>query len=189
MNKIMIDGVTNKTYNLLKWLKANVSTDIMSPALQCIHIKENGTIFEASDGFKLIVAKLQNPIDELWVLDNPQNKLTDGLWKPVIVTKKVIELVKVDDLIYPDTSIILTDYDKPITDTQTFTTLNPEFLCSVISGFDLVNINFITSNRPVQIVLHSISMPIGTYVAIVMPYRSDANFTTIQSDIRAVKDK
>jgi hypothetical protein len=172
--------VTSEMYNLLRWLKANISTDEMRESLQCIHVKNNGTTFESSDGYKLVIAKLDQPLHA---------DLTDGLWLPVTIAKKVVTMVKVDDVTFPDTSIILTDYDKPITDTQTFTTLNPEFLYSVISGFDTFDLNLVTNNRPVQIVLHSISMPIGTYVAIVMPYYSDANFTTIQSDIRAVKDK
>jgi hypothetical protein len=179
MNKIMIGDVTNEMYNLLKWLKANVSTDKSRENWQGIHIKNNGTIFEATTGFSLVIARLSYPLHD---------KLTVGTLIITTLTKKIIVLEEID-VNFLDTSIILTDYDKPITDTQTFTTLNPEFLYSVISGFDTFDLNLVTNNRPVQIVLHSISMPIGTYVAIVMPYYSDANFTTIQSDIRAVKDK
>lgn len=172
--------VTNEMYNILKWLKANVSTDKMRPTLQCIHVKNNGTTFEASDGFKLVIAKLNQPLHA---------DLTDGLYQPVTITKKVIALAKIDEVRFPDTSVILTDYDKPITDTETFTSVNPSFLCSVINGFDQVDINLVTNNRPIQIVLRSNDMPTGTYVAIVMPVRSDHNFKTIQSDIRYVKGK
>ena len=171
--------VTNEMFNILKWLKANTSTDKMRPALQCIHVKNNGTTLESSDGFSLVIAKLDQPLHP---------GLTDGLWKPVTINKKAISLVK-DDNTFPDTNIILTDYEKPISDTQTFTTLNPTYLLHVTNGFDQVDINFVTTNRPIQLTLRSNDMPVGTYVAIVMPLRSDHNFTTIQSDIRFVKGK
>jgi len=179
--------VTNEMYNLLKWLKNNVSTDKGRESWTGIHVRNNGMVLEATDGFKLVIAKLQNPIDELCVLDNPQNKLTDGIWQPITITKKLIVLTKIENVTFPDTSVILTDYEKPITDSQSFITISPTFLISAINGFDRVDINFVNNERPIQIVLRSNNMPIGTYVAIVMPLLSDYNFDTIQSDIRFVK--
>lgn len=174
--------VTSEMYNLLKWLKNNVAGKSSLPILQWIHVKDNGTTFEASNAFQLVIAKLKEPL-------HPD--LTDGMYEPVTITKKAIALVKIDDVDgeYPDTSVILTDYAKPITDTETFTSVNPSFLCSAINGFDQVDINLVTNNRPIQIVLRSNDVPIGTYVAIVMPICSDHNFKTIQSDIRFVKGK
>lgn len=173
----MIDDVSIEMYNLLKWLKANVSTDKSRENLLGIHVKNNGTIFEATTGFHLVVARLSNPLHD---------KLTDGTWIVTTLTKKIIVLEEIDAN-FPDVNIILTDYDKPITDAETFTTINPTFLSNATLGFDTFDLNLVTSNRPVQISLHSTSFPIGIYVAIVMPYCSDANFNTIQSDIRAVK--
>jgi len=171
--------VTNEMYNLLKWLKNNVSTDKMRESWTGIHIKNNGTVFEATDGFKLVVAKLNQPLHA---------ELPDGIWQPVTITKKSIALIKIDDVTFPDISVILTDYDKPITDAQTFISINPTFLCSAINGFDQVDINLITNDRPIQIVLRSNNMPSGTYVATVMPIRSDHTFKHIQSDIKFVKE-
>lgn len=179
-NNFQTMDVTSEMYNLLRWLKANISTDKMRESLQCIHVKNNGTTFESSNGYKLVIAKLNQPLHA---------DLTDGLWLPVTITKKAVAMIKVDDVTFPDTNVILTDYDKPTPVTETFTSVNPSFLCSAINGFDQVDINFVTSNRPIQIVLRSNDMPVGTYVAIVMPVRSDYNFKTIQSDIRFVKGK
>ena len=174
--------VTDEMYNMLKWLKNNVAGRWGLPILQWIHVANNGTLFESSNGFQLVVAKLNQPL-------HPD--LTDGMYEPVTITKKSITLVKIDDVDgeYPDTSVILPVYDKSIPDTETFTSVDPNYLCSAINGFDQVDINFVTSNRPIQIVLRSNDMPVGTYVAIVMPIHSDYNFKTIQSDIRFVKGK
>lgn len=171
--------VSNEMYNLLKWLKNNVSNDKTKGSWNGIHIKNNGTSFEATDGYKLVVAKLNQPLHD---------NLTDGVWELVTITKKFVALVKIDDVIFPDTSVILTDYDKPITDSQSFITIQLSFLISVINGFEQCDINFVTNKRPIQIVLRSNNMPIGTYVAVVMPLRSDYNFKTIQSDIKFVKE-
>lgn len=176
--KVVIDDVSNEMYNLLKWLRTNVSTDKLRENWHGIHIKNNRTIFEATNGFQAVVARLPQPIFH--------ENLVDGTWRISTLTKKIIVLEKMD-VNYPDLDLILTDYDKPIPDTQTFLSVNPAYLCSAIAGFDKVDINFVTSNRPIQISLHSNDMPVGTYVAIVMPYRSDASFTTIQTDIKAVK--
>lgn len=179
-NNFQTMDVTSEMYNILRWLKTNVSTDKRRESLQGIHVKNNGTTLEASDGYKLVIARLDQPLHA---------DLTDGLWLPVTITKKAVAMVQVDDVTFPDTSIILTEYEKPISDTETFLSVDPNYLCSAINGFDQVDINFVTSNRPIQIVLRSNDMPVGTYVAIVMPVRSDYNFKTIQSDIRFVKGK
>lgn len=179
ITKIILENVSTETYLFLKWLKSNASGEKTNIILQGIHVKNNGTVFESTTGFQLVIATLDQPL-------HPD--LTDGIWYPTTLTKKIVVLEQIIGT-FPDTSVILTSYDKPIQDTQTFITVNPIFLSNAINGFDTVDINLVTNDRSIQIILHSNNMPSGTYAAIVMPRMSDNNFDTIQSNIKTVKEK
>lgn len=177
--KFYIESPKKETYNLIKWLSINTSKDAVRPVLMGINVLNAGTFFEATDGFKVCIASLEKSI-----VNQDGDYIPVGIWYVHTCTKKIIIL---DQIIgtFPDTKAVVSLFDKPVADTETFATLNPEYL-SVTTGFEKVNVNFTTTNRPIQLVLHSSTMPEGEYIALIMPYRSEVTWNKMQATIKNV---
>ena len=182
MTNFQITKPAREIFQLFKWLDNCRSKDSNRMTLTCILVSNNGTVFQATDGFKLAVAFLTQAI-----CDDKGIYIKDGVWEFITVNKQLIMLQNTEDLnnYFPKTDFLTKPYpvvkeeDKEEVNCIAF---SPFVINPIIKPFSHATISFINTNTPVHIYLtNNGDFPEGEYIGVIMPYISTARYEEIQT--------